>query len=99
MAIRFTYTDDRTGAVVANAHLIVADPVFDAERQTVTIRATVYASKAAYDAKKEPLFRGLEKTFPAADYLSLRGTNLNAVETALLARFPTLLVGGARVAD
>lgn len=99
MAIRFTYTDERTGAVLPNAHLIVADPVFDAEKKTVTIRGTVYANKAAYDAKKEPVYRNLEQTFPVADYSALRATNLAAVEPALIVRFATFFVGGVRVAD
>lgn len=95
MAIRISYTDPQTGEVSPEAHLIVHNPVLRPETRQVVVRASVYASKADYDAGKEPI-RELNRTLGATQYANLRTENLNYLEPRMITQFfPT----GTRVAD
>ena len=95
MALRLPYTDPDTGAVQPLAHMVIHDPVMRADIQEVTLKATVWATKADKDAGNEPIAR-VRRVFTAAQYAALRTSNLNLIEPALIAAFfPT----ATRVAD
>lgn len=95
MAIQAPFTDPDTGETSPNAHMIVHNPLLDERTKQITLRLTVYTSKAEYDAGKKPIHR-YQRVFPNAQYNALRTIILNAVEPQLIANhFP----GGSRVAD
>jgi hypothetical protein len=95
MAIRASFTDPDTGETSDEAHMIVHNPLLDERTKQITLRLTVYASKADYDAGKRPIHR-YERVFPNAQYNALRTIIMNAVEPQLISNF---FPGGTRVAD
>lgn len=95
MAITRAFTDPQTGEVSPAAHWVADDPVLRAATQQVALRVRVYASKADFDAGKQPV-RVFNRVFQAAQYAALRNVILNAVEPALISSF---LPGGVRVPD
>ena len=95
MAIQFSYTDPESGEVSPQAHLIVHNPLAREETRQVVLRATLYASKADYDAGKQPI-REYERVLGQAVYATVRSGLLNLLEPALVANF---FPGGARVPD
>lgn len=95
MAIQRAHTDPKTGEVSTAAHTIVANPVMNPATKQVRLTVTTYASKAAYDAGREPVAVNV-RTFPRARYDALRTLLLNQIEPLLIAGF---FPDGTRVAD
>lgn len=94
MAIRAAFTKPKTGGAHPNAHIVVHDPILRSETRQVVLRVSVYASKADYDAGKEPE-QALERVLPVG-YAALRTACLDLIEPALITRF---FPGGTRVPD
>lgn len=95
MAIQTPYTNNDTGEVSPDAHVIVHNPNMDERTKQIILRVTIYATKADYDSGKQPI-REHSRTFPLAQYNALRTIILNAVEPQLIS---TYFPGGSRVAD
>jgi hypothetical protein len=95
VAIRAQFTDGPTGAVYANAHIVLDVPAANADTRQIVQRVRIYADAAAFAAGKAPV-RSFTRTFGAAQYNAVRANYLAMAEPFLIANF---FPGGTRVAD
>ena len=89
------YVDRETGETHSLEHYVLQPPLFRAETLQVTLRWLIYASKADYDAGKDPS-GSVVRVFETAVYADLMTRLKNVIEPAAIQRF---LPAGTRVAD
>lgn len=95
MAIRSSHTRIKTGATFPTAHHVLQPPVFQPDARQVTLKVLIYASKADYDAGKDPVGE-FTRQFEQAVFNALMQDIRDRVEPAMIQRF---FPSGVRVPD